>query len=81
MKKKSVILDKEQIEAVGEPSGSDLNLDSNATHDGGKCRVTFLADQSFRGVHRKEGEIVELPEKDAQAYSKRTTIKVERLEK
>ena len=44
-----------------------------------KYRVTFLKGQLFRGVWHEKGTFIELPENDAKAYSKRTTLKVENV--
>lgn len=69
-----------KMKKVEEVSSDLPKKDSNAAPEGVKFRVTFLVAQSFRGVYYKQGESVELSEKDAKAYSKRSTLKIEPLE-
>lgn len=71
---------KPRVKAQKESSLDLQKKDSNAVPEGVKFRVTFLVGQSFRGVYYKAGDSIELPEKDAQAYSKRSTLKVEMIE-
>lgn len=67
-----------EVKIGHKPSGVDkITKDSNATCEGGKSRITFLTMQNFRGRHYKEGDTIVLPENDAQAYSKRSNLKIE----
>ncbi len=58
-----------------------LNIDSNASREGVKYCVSFLADQLFRGQFYKTGQQIVLSENDAKAYSKRSSLKIEPMEK
>lgn len=56
-----------------------LDQDSkNAAREGEKSRVTFLVDQMFQGTYYKKGESIKIPEATAKAYSKRSTLKIEK---
>ncbi len=80
MPKRKYTKSKSKIETkVQKVEDLELKKDSNVTREDVKFRVTFLAMQFFRGRHYKTGESIVLTEKDAQAYSKRTGLKIEPL--
>lgn len=80
MRKKTKKSAEKENESLPEDSDVESNTDSNALHEGVKFRVTFLVGQSFRGAYYEKGQTIELPENDAKAYSKRTGLKIERME-
>lgn len=76
--KKSEKSDKEKIKSKEIKKSRKEN--SNAPRECVKFLVTFLKDTVLRGVVYKKGDSVELLEGDPKLSSKRTDIKVTRLD-
>lgn len=64
-----------------EASKQSHKKNSNASRVGAKYLVTFLRSTGFRGVAYEKGDTLELSEGDPKISSKRTDLKIERLDK
>ncbi len=71
----------EKTEKNEEKFNKPLKEDSNAAREGAKYLVTFLVKTSFRGVAYEKGDTLELSKGDPKIKSKRSDLKITRLDK